>query len=82
MVKHQEITDDKLARLIKSKKIRFGGNVKLKIYGTLQCKSGKRMRRENRLFFATEKEAENNGYRPCGHCMKHDYLKWKNGSIQ
>jgi len=82
LIKHAEISNIELTRLIRSKKIRFGGNLKLKIYGTLHCKSGKRMKRENRAFFSTAKEAENHGYRPCGHCMKGDYLIWKNGSIQ
>ena len=82
LIKHVEITNIKLTRLIRSKNIRFGGNVKLKIYGTLHCKSGKRMKRENRIFFSTAKEAKYNGYRPCGHCLKNDYLIWKNGSIQ
>jgi len=82
LIKHVEITEIELTRLIRSKKIRFGGNVKLKIYGNLHCKSGKRMKRENRVFFSTAIEAENNRYRPCGHCMKRDYLNWKNGSIQ
>ena len=82
IIKHVEITNIELIRLIRSKKIRFGGNIKLKIYGTLHCKSGKRMKRENRVFFSSEKEAENNGYRLCGHCNKKDYKLWKNGFIQ
>lgn len=81
VINHQAITNAELARLMKSKNISFGGNIKLKIYGTLHCKSGKRMKRENRVFFSTEKEAKNSGYRPCGHCMKCNYLKWKNATI-
>ena len=56
--------------------IQFGGNKNLKIYGTLNCPSGKRMKRENRVFFQTEKDAQNEGYRPCGHCMKDKYQEW------
>ena len=26
-------------------------------------------------------EAQQNNYRPCGHCMKVEYKKWKNGFI-
>lgn len=66
---------------IKQKSIYFGGNRKLRIYGTLQCTSGKRMKREIRVFFATESEAIQDGYRPCGHCMKKEYQKWKDGII-
>lgn len=76
MIKHPEINDRDLKMKIKQEEICFGGNGKLKIYGTLQCKSGKRMKRENRVFFASENEAIKTGYRPCGHCMKIEYKKW------
>lgn len=82
MIQHLELSDTDLKKNIRRQKICFGGNRKLKIYGTLKCASGKRMKRENRVFFSSEKEAKNNGYRPCGHCMKKDYLNWKNGFIQ
>jgi len=81
MVKHNEISDSELRSKIKQQKIQFGGNRKLKIYGTLSCSSGKRMKRENRVFFSSEQEAQNNNYRPCGHCMKTAYKKWKDGLI-
>lgn len=68
--------------LIRSSRIRFGGNKTLKIYGTLSCSSGKRMKVANRVFFESEAEARQAGYRPCGHCMKAAYQKWKNGLIQ
>ncbi len=76
MIRHIDIRDEALRSKIKQKEICFGGNRKLKIYGTLQCKSGKRMKRENRVFFKSEIEAITNGYRPCGHCMKTAYQKW------
>ncbi len=76
MTHHLEISDFDLIRKIKKKEILFGGNKNLKIYGTLQCKSGKRMKRENRVFFNSEKEAIKNDYRPCGHCMKIKYKEW------
>ena len=81
MVLHNEISDSDLRNKIKNGEICFGGNQKLKIYGTLKCGSGKRMKRENRVFFISEKEAIQIGFRPCGHCMKSEYLKWKNGLI-
>jgi len=71
----------KLKSLIENGKIVLGGNKQLKIYGTLSCKSGKRMKTENRVFFSSEKEAISYGYRPCGHCMKSKYQKWKDGFI-
>ena len=77
MIYHTEIGDTALRTKIKRKEICFGGNIKLKIYGTLQCASGKRMKRKNRVFFISEIEAIQNGFRPCGHCMKARYEKWK-----
>ncbi len=81
MIQHVEISETDLRSEIKSQKILLGGNKKLKIYGLLNCKSGKRMRKENRVFFSNEKEAIKNDFRPCGHCMKLEYKKWKNGLI-
>lgn len=81
MIRHTEIKDIDLHEKLKSQKIRLGGNFKLKIYGTLSGKSGKRMKRENRVFFISVNEATTNGYRPCGHCMRAEYKKWKNGLI-
>ncbi len=81
MIQHSEIPDSELRNKIRKKAIRLGGNSKLKIYGVLGCVSGKRMKRENRVFFATGQEAQQNNYRPCGHCMKVEYKKWKNGFI-
>ena len=77
MIKHSEIDQSALIALIKEGKLRLGGNAKLKIYGTLTCKSGKRMLRKNRVFFESEVEALAAGYRPCGHCMRKEYLVWK-----
>jgi len=81
MIRHVEISYRDLKAMIKRKEINFGGNQKLKIFGTLHCMSGKRMKRENRVFSSSETEAIANGYRPCGHCLKGDYQKWKNGLI-
>lgn len=75
-MRHTSISPTKLVSQIRQKKVIFGGNQRLKIYGTLQCKSGKRMKRKNRVFFASENEAVKNGFRPCGHCMKIEYQKW------
>lgn len=81
MIHHQEINDIDLRVKVRRKKIAFGGNFKLKIYGNLHCSSGKRMKKENRVFFASEKEAIKHNFRPCGHCMKAQYKKWKDGII-
>ena len=81
MIKHIEIRNKELYFKIRKNEICIGGNDKLKIYGTLNCNSGKRMKKGNRVFFVSANEAIRNGYRPCGHCMKNEYQKWKDGFI-
>ena len=81
MIKHTDIDDAELHQRIKQKEIVYGGNRNLKIYGTLKCKSGKRMKRKNRVFFKTIEQAKKLGFRPCGHCLRADYKIWKNGLI-
>jgi len=51
MIKHNDIPNTELHTQIKQILICFGGNTKLKIYGTLNCSSGKRMKKQNRVFF-------------------------------
>jgi methylphosphotriester-DNA--protein-cysteine methyltransferase len=77
LILHCDIQDTALRKKIRHGAISFAGNNKLKIYGTLSCVSGKRMKRSNRVFFSSEQEAMEKGYRPCGHCMKKEYNKWK-----
>ena len=77
MIQHHEITDAELHLKIKHNNIVLGGNSNLKIYGTLRCTSGKRMKKSNRVFFSSENEAIKMGFRPCGHCMKSAYQAWK-----
>lgn len=81
MIKHIDVDNSALFQKIKRKEILYGGNFNLKIYGTLQCKSGKRMKRKNRVFFNTIHQAKELGFRPCGHCMRIAYKNWKNGLI-
>lgn len=82
MIKHANISDEKLHRQIRYAYIKLGGNKELKIYGTLSCASGKKMKRSNRVFFESEAEALTLGFRPCGHCMHPAYKNWKNGNIK
>lgn len=77
MIPHQHIDQRDIRQKIRSGEILLAGNLKLKIYGLLNCRSGKRMKRENRVFFVDEQEAIAIGFRPCGHCMAHRYRKWK-----
>jgi methylphosphotriester-DNA--protein-cysteine methyltransferase len=76
MIRDTDITRTELKKMILSSEVKFGGNAKLKIYGTLDCASGKRMKRQNRVFFSTEQDALTAGYRPCGYCLREKYLKW------
>ena len=78
MIQHNEISSLELKHKIRKGEILFGGNKKLKIYGLLNCKSGMRMLQQNRVFFSSEKEAKELGYRPCGNCMKAAYKSWQN----
>ncbi|MFT4755076.1 MAG: methylphosphotriester-DNA--protein-cysteine methyltransferase [Salibacteraceae bacterium] len=82
MIEHEHISDFLLKRGIKNGRIQYGGNKKLKIYGKLDCSSGKRMKKMNRVFFSTIDDAIQNGFRPCGHCFRADYKIWKNGTVR
>jgi methylphosphotriester-DNA--protein-cysteine methyltransferase len=81
MILHRDINTVELRSLIQRSKITFAGNKKLKIYGKLNCSSGKRMKAANRIFFKNEEEALQTGFRPCGNCMKQAYNDWKNEFI-
>lgn len=70
MIQHNQ-TSSELMRLVHAGKIKFAGNKKLRIYGKLNCASGKRMKKGNRVFFSSHEEAELLGYRPCRKCMQH-----------
>jgi len=43
-----------------------------KIFGKLDCQSGIRMKKENRVFFHTLEDAIKEGYRPCKKCKPID----------
>ncbi len=47
---------------------KYAGWKKGKIFGRLDCASGKKMKKENRVFFLTWQDAINSGYRPCKKC--------------
>ncbi|MBX2897356.1 MAG: metal-binding protein [Cyclobacteriaceae bacterium] len=73
---HSELSKQELRRLLKNQSITVAGNNRLKIYGLLFCKSGKRMKKQNRVFFVSETEALLNGYRPCAKCLRKHYQQW------
>jgi methylphosphotriester-DNA--protein-cysteine methyltransferase len=76
MLFHSVLDKQALRMLIKNQTITLAGNIRLKIYGLLSCKSGRRMKRQNRVFFVSVTEALQNGYRPCGHCLRKKYQAW------
>jgi methylphosphotriester-DNA--protein-cysteine methyltransferase len=70
-----------LLNSIRAGEFAWAGNKRLKIFGTLQCTSGQRMASYNRVFFHSKEQALQQGYRPCGHCLKTDYQLWKRNNV-
>jgi methylphosphotriester-DNA--protein-cysteine methyltransferase len=65
-----------------TRKGRFGGHRRTKIYGRLDCRAarlaiGKGGYVAHRVFFADERTAVAAGYRPCAVCLPEAYSKWK-----
>jgi hypothetical protein len=61
---------------------KLGGHRRLKIYGKLDCPSALRWIAKghyvkNRVFFEDRQTAQAAGYRPCGVCLKEEFLRWK-----
>lgn len=73
---HRDLDDTTPHQALQSPKITLAGHRTPKIYGTLARASGNRMKRENRVFLASEAEAIALGFRPCGHCLKEAYRAW------
>ena len=46
----------------------YAGIATQKIFGRLDCWSGKKALKKNRIFFLRWQDALDAGYRPCGHC--------------
>jgi methylphosphotriester-DNA--protein-cysteine methyltransferase len=59
----------------------LGGNSKAKIYGKLDCSAANsalsKGYADHRVFFASENDAIEARYRPCGRCMRPQYNAWK-----
>lgn len=76
MITHSDNNLFTIGRQILTGEITLGGYKKNKIYGRIHCASGKRMKKENRVFFRDETDALLHGYRPCAHCMPEKYKYW------
>ena len=81
MLLHKDISDEVLRKKIRQAEVCLAGNIRLKIYGLLNCSPGKKMKKQNRVFFTSLEESAGQGFRPCGHCMKAAYKKWKDEFI-
>lgn len=77
MLLHQHLAKQELSQHLRKGTISLAGNGRLKIYGLLTCTTGKRMKKENRVFFKNETEAIQLGFRPCGHCIPDQYQEWR-----
>ena len=77
MKRQGELNIVEIRKLIGKKELTLAGNLSLRIYGTLSCKSGTKTKIENRVFFKNETEAIQLGFRPCGHCLRDRYILWK-----
>lgn len=60
----------------------LGGHRKHRLYGRLDCPSALRWIAkghyvDQRVFFASERDAIAAGYRPCARCMPERYAEWK-----
>lgn len=80
MIHHITIRKRDLHHKIKAGALTLAGNQRLKIFGLLKCTSGKRMKKENRVFFKNYREAIHTGFRPCGHCLSELYRDWVDSS--
>lgn len=61
---------------------RWGGNLSTGVYGRLDCRAARQALQrggyaDNRVFFATERDARQAGFRPCGVCCPKRYQAWK-----
>lgn len=66
-----------LVGLVRSGAVTLGGNGPGQVYGTLNCRAGKRMKAKNRVFFRDEEQAIEAGFRPCAACLPDMYKQWK-----
>jgi hypothetical protein len=61
----------------------LGGHRRTRVYGRLDCPVALSLIargfdvRRHRVFFADERTAVAAGYRPCGACLRKEYLRWK-----
>ncbi len=74
---HCDLTPAQVFGLLRTRQITLAGNARVRIFGRLDCRSGRRMLRQHRVFFVDEAEALAAGYRPCAHCLRPAYRRWR-----
>jgi len=65
-----------------TRKGKFGGHRRTKIYGALDCRAARRAIAKggyvaHRVFFADARTAVAAGYRPCAVCLPGAHARWK-----
>lgn len=81
MIYHLQMSDSELRNKIRRGVICFAGHQKFKTYGTLRCKSGKRMLQNNRVFLTSIERAVDHVFRPRGPRLPLACKKWKHGLV-
>ena len=64
---HIDLSEERVSQGLISGEFRFTGHRQSRIYCRPDCHAGQRMLRRNRVFFSSESEALERGFRPCGH---------------
>ena len=63
----------------------LGGHSKAKIYGKLDCSAANsalsKGYADHKVFFASKDTPVDAGYRPCGRCMRQEYIEWKAADV-
>jgi len=77
LIEHDQIDDRALRSLIRQRVIILAGHRKNRIFGRLDCRQGKGMLRSNRVFFANAAQAKERGFRPCGRCLRAEFMSWR-----
>jgi hypothetical protein len=83
MLDHTHLSDEELDALIALGAITHGGHRRHGIYGRVGCRAERRYTaRVNRVYFGSELEAVEAGFRPCSVCLKARYRRWRSEQLE